>query len=184
MSGLRKEEMLRYFEEINEQLKSEHKHGEILIVGGAALTLVFNARESTHDIDAMFEPKEDMRKIIKNIAQKYDIAADWLNDGAKGFMTDKMTYSTYLEYSHLRISNVDAEGLLAMKLSSARPKPSSDMQDSIFLMKVLEIKDETQLFEIIEKYVYPTRQTMQVKYFTDEAFSQYQKQHLIVSDGN
>jgi len=63
MRELSKNEVLTYFEEINRRLKSDSKHGEILVTGGAALTLVFNARASTRDIDAIFRPIEDMRKI-------------------------------------------------------------------------------------------------------------------------
>jgi len=52
--------MLKYFEEINQHLVSQNMYGEILITGGAALTLVFGARDSTRDIDAVFHPIDDM----------------------------------------------------------------------------------------------------------------------------
>ena len=111
MDELKKEDILRYFEEINQHLANMGNHGDILIAGGAALTLVFNARNSTYDIDAIFEPKEDMRKIIKDVAQSNALDDDWLNDAVKGFMTDKMKFSAFLEYSHLTVSSLDAESL-------------------------------------------------------------------------
>ena len=40
---LTREEMLDYFNEINDQLTSQGVYGEIVLAGGAALTLVFNA---------------------------------------------------------------------------------------------------------------------------------------------
>ena len=175
MKELKKKDMLRYFEEINSHLASKDKYGEIVIAGGAALTLVFNTRNSTYDIDAIFEPKEDMSKIIKDVAQANGIDDDWLNDAVKGFMTDKMKFSRFLEYSHLTILSLDAESLLAMKLVSARPAPSKDMQDSIFLIKILNIESEEQLLEIINKYTHPSQQTLIAKYFAMEAFSQYTK---------
>jgi len=175
MDELKREDMLHYFEEINEHLAVADKHGEILIAGGAALTLVFQARNSTYDIDAIFEPKEDMRKIIKDVAQANGIDDDWLNDAVKGFMTDKMKFSTFLEYSHLTVSSLDAESLLAMKLVSARPAPSKDMQDSLFLIKILNIESEDQLLEIINKYTHSSRHTLHAKFFAMEAFSKYTK---------
>lgn len=172
MKELSRQDILKYFEQINTRLAKENKYGEVLIAGGAALTLVFNARQSTYDIDAIFRPKEDMRAIIKSIAQEYDINEDWLNDGVKGFITDNMKGSTYLEYSNLTVSSLDAECLLAMKLTSARSL-SKDMEDSIFLMSILKIKSEQELFTLIEKYTHPNQQTMQAKYFTMEAFERY-----------
>ena len=61
-----------------------------------------------------------MRVIINQIAQDYALRPDWLNDGVKGFMTNKMNTTDALTYSNLQISSIDAEGLLAMKLISAR----------------------------------------------------------------
>jgi len=173
MAKLSKNEILALFEEINYRLASSNKHGEILIVGGAALTVMFNARNSTYDIDAIFQPKEDMRKIIKSIANEHDLHQDWLNDGVKGFITDKMKTEKYLSYSNLTVSSVDAKGLLAMKLTAAR-NLTNDMKDSIFLMKMLNIQRVEELFEIINDYTYPNQQTIQAKYFTLDAFEKYQ----------
>ena len=174
MNDLTKEDMLYYFEEINRCLAAEDKHGEILIVGGAALTLVYNARNSTHDIDALFHPKEDMRKIIKKIAINNNLDDDWLNDGASGFITPNMGSSLLFKYSHLIIYSLDTEPLLAMKLTSAR-EASHDMNDSITLMKHLKIQTQDELFAIIEKYTHTNQQTPASKFFTIEAFSKYKQ---------
>lgn len=171
---LTKAEILEYFEIINERLAAIEKYGEILLVGGAALTLVYNARNSTQDIDAIFEPKVDMRNIIKEIAYDYDLDDDWLNDGAKAFITPYMDRVLVKSYSNLRVESVDAEGLLAMKLSSARSL-SKDMDDAITLMKYLKIKSKDDLFEILEQYIDPNRLTPQVEYFTEEAFEKYKQ---------
>ncbi|MCL2545773.1 MAG: DUF6036 family nucleotidyltransferase [Oscillospiraceae bacterium] len=172
MRELTREDILKYFEEINSRLAAENKHGDIYVVGGAAMTMVFNARTSTYDIDAIFAPKEDLRAIISDIAEKHSLNEDWLNDGAKGFVTDKMKFQTHLSYSNLTVLSVDAESLLAMKLTSARAN-SKDMDDSIFLMKELGIQNEKELFDIIDTYIHPNQQTMMAKYFTMEAFEKY-----------
>ena len=171
---LSKGDMHKYFMEINRRLAQEGKHGEIFMLGGAALTLVFNAREATRDIDAIFHPAEDMREIIKDIAHEYDLAEDWLNDGAKNFLTPQMKFNSYLSLSNLTISSIDAEGLLALKLTAARAD-SKDMPDSIFLMSILNIHTEKELFDIIEKYTYPQMHTPKVMFFTKEAFEKYHR---------
>ena len=174
MQELTKDEMLMYFEEINRRLATLDKHGEILIAGGAALTMVFNARNSTRDIDAIFQPTEDMRKITKEIASQFDLPEDWLNDGVKGFITEKMKQEICLKLTNLTVSNIDAVGLLAMKLTSARVD-TKDMEDSIFLMKLLNIREKKVLFAIIEKYTHPNQRTIASKYFTQEAFEKHIK---------
>lgn len=145
MNLLTKKDIEKYFMEINKRLSFLGKHGEIIMTGGAALTVVFNARNSTYDIDAIFEPKEDLNKIIKDMSAEYDIHKDWLND---------------------------ADCLLALKLTSARAF-SKDMEDSITLMNLLKIDNEGQLFNIIEQYIPKDRQTAQAYFFTQEAYRKY-----------
>jgi hypothetical protein len=174
MRELSKDETLKCFEEINRRLALDGKHGEILIMGGAALTLVFNARDSTRDIDAIFRPIEDMRKIIDSMADDYDLPHDWLNDKVKVYVTDNIRFEAFLSYSNLKISAIDAESLLAMKLSSAR-FVSKDMEDSIFLMNLLGIRTEKELSDILDKYINPFLRNVRVKNFTREAFEKYQE---------
>ena len=183
MNELTKKEMLKYFEELNNRLARREKYGEIIIAGGAALTLVFNARESTLDIDALFHPSEDMRQIIESMANDYELPPDWLNDGVKGYITDKMKFEEFLKYSHLTISNVDAESLLAMKLIAARVN-TKDMDDSIFLMNALGVKAEKDLFDIIEMYTHPSQRTIGSKYFTKTAFVKYQEASKLLTMAN
>ena len=71
---LSKNQIYGYFEEINDKLKERGQHGEILLAGGAALTLVFNARNSTRDIDAIFKPTADMRDIISRAVKPLALA--------------------------------------------------------------------------------------------------------------
>ena len=171
-NNLTKEDIISLLNEINFRLEKDNAHGEIYLTGGASLALVFDARYATRDIDALFEPKEYMRKIFKEIASDYDLDDDWLNDGVKGYVTPSMKFEVLFEYSNLKVFSANAESLLAMKLTAAR-QDRSDMDDSIVLMKELNIQSEGELFEIISKYAHPKYHTIQSKYFTKEAFVKY-----------
>ena len=161
---LSKDDILQYFEEINIHLKAAGKQGEIIMCGGASLACIYNARNSTYDIDALFKPTEDIRKIISTIASEHDLNDDWLNDGVKGFLNDKMTFSIYKEYSNLKVYSIDAECLLALKITSARTN-SKDMGDSIWLMKHLDIDSFESVIDIVEKYIPESRRTTTSYFF-------------------
>ena len=89
-----------------------------------------------------------------------------------------MPTSLYMEYTNLKIYVVNADCLLAMKLPSAR-MDSADMDDSIFLMDILDIHSEKQLLDLIEKYIDDDNRAASTKFFTSESFLQYQvkKEH-------
>ena len=170
--------MLQYFEEINDSLSEISQFGEIVLTGGAALTLVFNARNATRDVDAVFHPTADMRKIISSMATKHNLPSDWLNDLVKPFVTDKLTKELHLEYSNLKVYSVDAESLLAMKLAAARVE-TQDANDSIFLMKHLNIQTEKEVFDILDKYVDPFLRKPSVKFFVIEVFEKYSREKTV-----
>jgi len=117
------------------------------------------------------------------MAEKHNLEHDWLNDGVKGFLTEKMSFDKHLSFSNLQVYNVNAEGLLAMKLTSARPR-SQDMNDSVFLMKALGITKQEQLFDIMEKYTHPKQQSIASKYFAIEAFNRHQQERATPQQQN
>lgn len=171
---LSNKEIDKYLLEINEYLTKEKKTGDIILAGGAVMTLVYGARESTKDIDALFKPSSEMRDIIGKIAKKYNLSNDWLNDSVKGFFTSEMKTTIYKKYSNLTIYTLDTEAMLALKLTSAR-FDSKDQEDSIFLMNCLKIDDINQLYKIVDKYIPKNRKTINSHYFIQDSFEKYKK---------
>ena len=78
MKNLSKGQMIDLLYKINRKLEDQGISGEILMAGGASLTLVYDTREGTKDIDALFEPSGAIRKIIEDIAREDDLDNDWL----------------------------------------------------------------------------------------------------------
>ena len=114
------------------------EHGEIVVVGGAALVLLFNARETTKDVDAYFLAPEasKLRVAAARIAEGLDLPEDWLNDGAKGFMT-RVTEGTVLYKSEALVARAaSVEQLLAMKLAAWRD--AIDRADARLLLSRIE----------------------------------------------
>src|SRR5207237_643168 len=107
------------------------------------------------DVDAVFAPTRGIRSAAKKVAESFDLPADWLNDAVKGYLHVEPPREDVLNFSHLRVWAPKPEYLLAMKCIAAR-FDTHDREDVIFLIRLLELKDASKIFAIIEKY-YPER---------------------------
>ena len=147
---------------LNDELCARNIEGELLLVGGAVMSLVYSARESTKDIDALFAPKEEMYAAIESIAKRELLPNGWLNDAVKGFVVETAEFQEYLNLSHLKVLTAVPEYLLAMKCLSCRTGVGSiDKSDIAFLLKLLEIKTREKVISLITKFYpedkFPTR---------------------------
>jgi len=100
---LYKDDMMRHFKELNSRLNAINKDGEVFVIGGAAISLAFGGRDATEDIDAIYKPRSEIRRIIKVMSEEYDLRSDWLNNDAEHFVTESMTFTLFLEFSNLRV---------------------------------------------------------------------------------
>ena len=83
------------------------------------------------------------------------VADDWLNNGVKAYLSDKATFTPFLELSHLKILVAPPEYLLAMKCLSMRiGEEFHDLNDIQFLLRYLNITDYEKALDIICLY-YP-----------------------------
>lgn len=140
--------------------------------GGAVMCLVFDARPSTKDVDAVFYPAEVIRKVAMEIADEYELAEDWLNDGVKGFLVDH-PQQVFLNLSNLVVMVAESEYMLAMKSLSARID-GTDSKDIEFLVKALNIRSVEEVFNVIEKY-YPRKNIKPAtQFFLEELFNEMQ----------
>lgn len=163
----------RFLKEINDEMKRLGITGEIVLCGGAVMTMVYEARPSTKDVDGLFTPTGPISEIARTIARREGMQSDWLNDAAKGFIdTSRMKFETIHEYGNLTVRMPNAEAMLAMKLTSAR-LIGKDRDDALFFIKYLDIKTEEELFDIIERNIAPQRLTPMAHFFTIELFQQY-----------
>ena len=173
---LNKKDILKYLEEINKKLAERGKFGEIMICGGAVMTLIYEARNSTHDIDAIFRPREDMKEIIDEITRENNLNSQWLNDDVAMFTKEfkNLTSSEYKRFSNLTVTILDAESLLAMKLVSAREN-TYDLGDAAILMKYLNIQNIDEVYALLEKYEFPLHPTAlnESKMFARQAYKEY-----------
>lgn len=131
------------------------------------MCLVYNAREATRDIDAIFEPANVIRKLVIKIAAEEDLPKDWLNDAAKAYISPGFNKEQVLELSHLRVWAPEPKFMLAMKCLSAR-WDSHDKDDVIFLTKLLKISKAEVIFDLIEGYYPKSVIPAKTRFFIEE----------------
>lgn len=141
------------FSALNNKLKDRNERGEVGLVGGAVMCLVYNARAATKDVDAVFEPSEIVRKLSAEIAEDESLPEDWLNDGAKSYLRPGFRKQEVLNLSHLLVWAPEASYMLAMKCISAR-WDTSDRDDVEFLIRHLKLSNPEEVFDIIQSF-YP-----------------------------
>lgn len=154
---LTRRRILQLFAELNDELCGAGARGDVFIVGGAAMTLAYQARPATRDVDGIWEPSGVVRDAAQRVAQRHDdLTPDWLNDGVKGFLPgdDRGTTTVVYEADCLTVSAASPEYLLATKLLASRV--GRDDEDILLLYDLCDFATVDEGLDLLERY-YPGR---------------------------
>lgn len=138
-------------------------------MGGAALVLGYNARQSTQDVDALFFPPPQagvIRAWAARIAQENGWPEDWLNDAAKAYLTTVSEGPILFEAPGIIARQIAAEQLLAMKLCAWRD--DVDIADATRLLEAFgESVSRAEAWKRIEPFLIPGRE-LKAQYAFDD----------------
>lgn len=173
---LKKEELNEIFEYLNEELKNNQLHLELNVYGGAIMTMVYDIRPATRDIDCIYNSTNEvlLNNILANTQDVFCLQDGWLNsEVAKPLKYIlKEDLETFKIYSNLTILKPIPKQLLAMKLLAARPEPSKDFIDAKLLCEELKITTKKDLIDIFRIYfsrsLLGERQRMFIKYLGED----------------
>jgi len=113
--------------ELGRRLQATGAHGDIKLVGGAALILQGIGNRPTADIDASYADPTTIHAVVADMAAHYDLAPDWLNTNASAFVPENATWVDLEQPDGLTIQAADTETLLAMKIAAERDKDTLDI---------------------------------------------------------
>lgn len=166
---LTRERILALFAELNDELCRCGIRGDVFIVGGAAMTLAYDARPATRDVDGIWHPSAEVRAAAARIAARHeDVDVEWLNDGVKGFLpvvghgTGRVVY----ENECLTVSAASPEYLLATKLLASRV--SRDENDILMLYELCGFTTVDEGLDLIERYYEGRPIEAKVRFFLEE----------------
>lgn len=155
MTLLTKESIIRYLEILNDELQVLNIKAELTLFGGSVMSVVYEARPATRDVDAVFKPKSVVYKIANDkIAKTYGLPHNWLNDAVYMYISYYGEKEAFFKLSNLSVYIPKPEYFLAMKCLTSRIDFSSDIEDVKFLLNLLNIKYYEQVEGIFFKY-YP-----------------------------
>ncbi len=166
MSLLAKHDILRGLSKLDDKARAAGVLIDLAIYGGAVLTMVFDARLATRDVDAIVRGSPYSRAFLRSAA--LDIALeegwppDWLNDRVKGFLSHNEDLVLMKGFQGsaiggLRIYLAAPSYLFAMKCMAMRPDGidgSHDVSDIEFLARTIGLDTPDEAFSIIEGF-YP-----------------------------
>jgi hypothetical protein len=163
---MHRDQIEQYLREVGAYLNERGLTGEILVLGGAYMTLVLQQREATLDVDAYFATNAAaIREAADRIAREHGLPLDWLNDAVKGFMYVQPDVQPWLEYPGLKILAPSPEYVFAMKALAGRP---GDMSDLEALRSVIGLTTAQQALELIERYIPARLLTPRVRYLVED----------------
>ena len=140
---------------------------EVVVVGGAAIVLLYGAREATKDVDVLILNRADptvVRRAVERVAGLLGLPGDWLNDAAKGYVHGLALGDVLLDEPALLVRALAPHQLLAMKLSAWRD--DVDIEDARLLLTKLST-DRDEVWRLVEPHVVPGRETKAYYAFCD-----------------
>ncbi len=165
-------EILKALQTLGDELSQNGVHGQIFVVGGAAMALAYSTRRVTKDVDAVFEPKSSIYEAAAKVAERLGLPEDWLNDAAKGFMPGEDEDPRPVpDIQGIEITTASPQYLLAMKLMAMRF--GEDDEDIEILVHECGLHNAQEALELLER-MYPTREPLpKTRFFLEELFGRH-----------
>ena len=123
MLTISKQEAITALTRLGEIAAAQGETIELLLVGGGAMVLLFDARDSTKDLDvAIISPADAARTrgLAREVATELSLPEDWLNDAAKGFLVGNSVGREAFASTGITVRTPATEQLLARKLCAWR----------------------------------------------------------------
>jgi hypothetical protein len=154
-AALSRDDILRLLRALNDELKAAGVKGQVYLAGGAVMCLALAARASTRDVDAIFEPSVAVSNAAWKVAAREGVRDTWLNDAVKAYLSDRGTFTPFLDMENLKVSCATPEYMLAMKCLAMRiGEGYRDEEDIRYLLRNLGIRQLDDAQSILGRY-YP-----------------------------
>jgi predicted nucleotidyltransferase len=118
------------FRRLGDRLARRGVVADLYIFGGAAMSMVYDSRRATRDIDAVFKPHGVVLEEAQAVADELGLPRWWLNEQASVYIAPggDSAASRVFDHPGLRVSAASPEHLLAMKVLAGRRRDADDVK--------------------------------------------------------
>lgn len=115
---------------LGERLAYRGVVADLYVFDGAAMTLAYDLRRATRDIDALFHPHGAVVAEAQSVALELGLPRWWLNEQASAYVSPVQDTEAPLVFEHpgLRVHAASAQHLLAMKVLAGRRRDADDIR--------------------------------------------------------
>lgn len=146
-----KRELIELLQEVDERLSSPC---DVVLIGGAAMILHFQASRATRDVDMLVlrGALTELREAIRAVARERNLPEGWMSDAAKGFVDilppDFYHRITPLEIAlqNMRLYVLGRPEQVAMKIVALREQ---DLEDLDLLLPQMSEAEKDALVRIM-----------------------------------
>ena len=187
---LSREELLSGLSRLDELAKEQGVLIDLTVYGGAALSIVYDLRDSTRDVDVAIHTQADKaRALAGSVAEEKGWGEDWLNDGVKGFLSRNEEVFAVEDFqaseAGLVLSVASPRYLLAMKCMAMRTADSrghdGDRQDIKGLMEMTQTQSAEEVLDMVASF-YPDNQiSAKVAFGVVEIFEEWKEESSSVA---
>jgi Nucleotidyltransferase of unknown function (DUF6036) len=134
---------------LGSRLERRGVRANIYVVGGAAMSLSFDSRRSTRDIDAVvLEGHGVLMDEVRAMGRLHDLPSTWLNEQAVKYVSRRPDPkpSPVFDHPFLTVSAASAEHLLAMKLAASRGGDVADIRLLLAACECVSVDDARVIF--------------------------------------
>jgi hypothetical protein len=160
MAFLTRQDIISALDRLGQLAAADGQTVRLLVVGGAAMVLGYEARDSTKDIDAVILPPPEahvVREWARTVALERGWHEDWLNDGAKGYLSGISNGPILLNVPGIEVRRPAVEQLLAMKLCAWRD--DVDISDARrLLLEMAPALDRTEAWKRVVPFLLTGRE--------------------------
>jgi hypothetical protein len=126
---------------------------ELCLVGGAVVTLAFNASPGTRRITAMFAPARSIMDAADQIAARQGLPSTWLQDAARRHIGGAQDGTSFVELANLRVFASPPAYAFAMKCAALRVDAApSDFDDLRYLLRFMNVQRPEAAMSLLERY--------------------------------
>ncbi len=123
-------ELIEALQELSRELRFKGVRAHIYVIGAAAISLCFDARRTTMDVDALIlEGHGPIVDAVRRIARKRGWPESWLNEQAVSAIPktrDGLARTAYSD-ANLVVTSASTKHLLAIKIRAGRKKDLGDI---------------------------------------------------------